>query len=183
MTDNDHSSVPPAPFPGTPEEWRAYLAEYRDWILRFAEDRDLSQLQKDGRAGYEPADEQLIEATEERLGVALPPSLRAFLLTSNGWSRVATYIDSLHSCADIHWFTDVHDGWVEEDDESDDVFKYGLIIAQNADLFLLDTSDVLDNGEYRAYILAVKYGALSDPCDSFSELLTLGRKELKELFY
>ncbi len=39
---------------------------------------------------------------------------------------------------------------------------------------------MLENGEYRAYLLAVKYGELSDPCDSFSELLTLGREEYKE---
>ncbi|UMP06926.1 SMI1/KNR4 family protein [Amycolatopsis sp. EV170708-02-1] len=182
MTDDEHNSVPPAPCPGTPDDWRAYLAEYRDWILSFADDSNLAQLRNDGRAGYEPADVQLIEETEERLGVPLPPSLRAFLLTSNGWGRVAGWIESLHSCAGIEWFTDVHDGWVDEDDESDDVFKYGLIVAEGEDLFLLDTSDVLDNGEYRAYLLAVKYGTLSEPCDSFSELLTLGRKELKETF-
>ncbi len=35
MTDDDQGgSVPPAPCPGTPEEWRAYLAEYSDWALR-----------------------------------------------------------------------------------------------------------------------------------------------------
>lgn len=182
MADNDHDDgVPPAPCPGTREEWHAYLVEYRDWILGCTDDRNLSQSRNDGCAGYQPADEQLIKATEERLGVALPPSLRAFLRTSNGWGRVAGWIDSLYSCADIEWFTDAYDGWVDEDDESDDVFRYGLIIAADEDVFLLDTSDVLNSGEYRAYLLAVKYGTLSDPCDSFSELLTLGRKKLKDI--
>jgi hypothetical protein len=199
MTDDDQSSsVPPAPCPGTPEEWRAYLTEYSDWALRSMDEEELADLldprfqlilsglseqQVSSRwLGYEPADEQLIAATEERLGVPLPPSLRAFLLTSNGWWRVAGWIDSLHPCADIEWFTKCFgEGWLNEDnDRSDDVFRYGLVIARGEDVFLLDTSDVLENGEYRAYLLAVKYGELSDPCDSFSELLTLGREEYKD---
>ncbi|MER5936926.1 SMI1/KNR4 family protein [Streptomyces sp. NPDC001928] len=198
MTDDDQSSVPPAPCPGTPEEWRAYLTEYSDWALRTLDEEELARLlgptyqllggglseqQVSSRwLGYEPADEQLIAATEERLGVPLPPSLRSFLRTSNGWWRVAGWIDSLHPCADIGWFTESFgEEWLNDDgDGSDDVFRHGLVIAQGEDVFLLDTSDVLETGEYRAYLLAVKYGTLDDPCDSFSELLTLGREEFKD---
>ncbi|WP_370325549.1 SMI1/KNR4 family protein [Amycolatopsis sp. WAC 04197] len=34
--------------------------------------------------GLKPATEQMITETEKRLGVPLPPSLRGFLLVSNG---------------------------------------------------------------------------------------------------
>ncbi len=69
--------------------------------------------------------------------MSLPPSLRAFLLVSNGWWRVAGWIDSLHPCADIEWFTDrFGEEWLDEDsDGSDDVFRYGLVIAQGETSF------------------------------------------------
>ncbi|MFE0687370.1 SMI1/KNR4 family protein [Streptomyces xiamenensis] len=186
MTDDAESSVPPAPCPGTPQEWRAYLAEYSEWYLSSLDEDEpgeVTQEQLDARwLGHDPADERTIAAAEERLGVALPPSLRAFLLTSDGWGRVAEWIDALRPCAEFGWFRDEHTGWVSEDGgEEEDVFRYGLQITRGEDVFLLDTSDVLENGEYRAYLLAVKYGELSDPCDSFSELLTVGREEIQEL--
>lgn len=193
MTDDTGSSVPPAPFPGTPDEWRAYLTGYSDWFLNSATDnylREVSEHQISDRwLGFEPADEQLIAATEKRLGVALPPSLRAFLLTSDGWGHVAGWTEALRPCAEIEWFHETHQSFVdavEEDEDEDDeidngVFRHSLSIARGEDAFLLDTREVLANGEYPAHHLAVKYGELSDPCTSFSELLTLGRTELADV--
>jgi hypothetical protein len=191
MTDDARSSVPPAPFPGTTDEWRVYLTEYSDWFLNNATDNylyDVSEQQISSRwVGYEPADEQLIAATEERLGVVLPPSLRAFLRTSDGWGPVAGWTDALRPCADIEWFHETHASFVDAAEEDDDeeldngVFRHSLSIARGEDAFLLDTREILPNGEYRAHHLAVKYGDLSEPCTSFSELLTLGRTELEDV--
>lgn len=188
--------------PVTAEQWRAYLTEYSDWYLRVTgltiEDVDdtvpmlspITTRQISARwLGHEPATGQMIAETEERLGVKLPPSLRGFLLVSNGWGPVSEWTDALSPCDDIDWFRNTHpaffpsgDGQVT-DNEEDTIVFFGrcLSIARGEDAFLLDTGEVSADGEYDAYLLAVKYGDAEGPCKSFSELIALGRAEIESL--
>jgi hypothetical protein len=79
--------------PLTVAEWRELLGSYSS---EFLNSRFLREAEADGRAqwmvsevqrrtgwlGYEPASEEAVRAAEERLGVALPPTYRNFLLAS-----------------------------------------------------------------------------------------------------
>jgi cell wall assembly regulator SMI1 len=53
--------------------------------------------------GYAPASEEEIRKLEARLGLALPPSYRAFLLTSNGWRRTTSFIGSIRPVGEVTW--------------------------------------------------------------------------------
>jgi len=197
MTADAGSGAPAARLPVTAEQWRAYLTEYSDWYLRVsdltAEDTvpmaGLTAQQVSARwLGYQPATEQMIAATEGRLGVKLPPSLRGFLLTSNGWGPVSEWTDSLSSCDEIDWFRNTNPGFFpavrQAADDDDGIFAFFarcLNIAQGEDALLLDTSEVSADGEYDAYLFAIKYGELEAPCKSFSELIALGRAEIAGL--
>lgn len=170
--------------PVTAHEWRAYLTEFSDWYLRdpqVIEDLDLTEEQLATRwLGREPATERMIAETEMRLGVPLPPSLRGFLLVSDGWGPVTEWTDKVLPCAEIDWFTSFHQDpeWVEDDPENE--FATSLMVADGEDVILLDTSQVSKSGEYAAYVLTVKYGELGDPMGSFGEVVVQGRAEIEE---
>lgn len=63
-----------------------------------------------GRRGATP--EEIVRC-EHRLGAIIPPSYRDFLLTSNGWGRLGTFIDHLWSAEEVGWFTPRHHHWIE----------------------------------------------------------------------
>jgi SMI1 / KNR4 family (SUKH-1) len=198
MTADAGSGPIPARLPVTAEQWRAYLTEYSDWFLRLTgltvEDTvpmvGPSAEQVSARwLGYEPATEEMIAATEERLAVRLPPSLRGFLLASNGWgAMVSQGADVISSCDEIDWFRNTHPGFFPDEDELAEredrhvyaIFARCLNVTQGADAFLLDTGELSADGEYDAYLFAIKYGTLEPPCKSFSDLIALGREEIAE---
>lgn len=194
MTTGAERGTYPASLPVTAEEWRAYLTEYSDWFVRVIEDTVPVMRLSAGQArapwlGNQPATPEMIAATEERLGVRLPPSLRGFLLASNGWGHMmAAGVDAISSCDEIDWFRNTHPGFFPEEAElagREDhhvyaIFARCLNVAQGSDAFLLDTGEVSAEGEYDAYLFAIKYGALASPCKSFGELIALGREEVAE---
>jgi hypothetical protein len=181
--------------PSTHEEWREYLAEYsRSYLSRATED-DLGTLDEQQIAaswqGYASASEQLLAETEERLGVRLPPSLRGFLLTSNGWTRVADGVERLCSCRDLAWFIETADGTAfykgarsvaradPKDQDLLELLRHGLTIAcGERDVWFLDTRRNTADGEYEGHHLALYDGKISDPYPSFSALFISGRQEI-----
>lgn len=188
-SDIPHSSA----LPVTAEQWLVYLGEYSAWFLSEAPERMRSQVTDEQRRtrwlGREPATEQLLAATEERLGVRLPPSLRGFLRTSDGWGPVSAWTSALSPCDQIDWFRNTDDDFIdgrreafEDDDEEmgeDDIFLHALSIALGDDTILLDTRSVSAEGEYEAYILAVSSGELHEPSASFSEVIAKGRAQIE----
>jgi len=44
-----------------------------------------------------------------------------------------------------------------------------------------EATSVAAEGEYEAYLLAVKYGSLHGPCASFSEVIAKGRAEIEHV--
>ena len=177
--------------PVNAEQWRLYLAEYNDWYLQLTASvhRGTEEQPQRRWLGCEPAGEQQIAATEERLGVRLPPSLRGFLLASNGWGPVSAYTSMLSPCEQIDWFHNTHDDFIDgfreaaEDvgDEiaEDEMFLHALSLAEGEDTILLDTRNASAEGEYEAYLLHVGGGHLSEPCSSFSEIIAHGRAEIE----
>jgi SMI1 / KNR4 family (SUKH-1) len=187
-----------APLPATPQEWRAYLTEYSDAFLSGATEDGLWAVEDDQISarwlGYQPASDQTLAETEERLGIPLPPSLRGFLLTSDGWGPVAGWVHHLYACSEIDWFRETDTGQMFLDLESGrpaepddafqdflDVVRHGLIIAEGEDVWLLDTRTAAAGGEYAAYQFAVKYGEMSEPYPSFAALVASGRQEIEGL--
>ena len=184
--------------PVTAEEWRPYLAEYSASYLSDPVNREhvwasLSEEQRQAEwMGREPATAEQIAAAEQRLGIALPPSLRGFLAASNGWGPVSAWTDGLCSTERIEWFRDHDEAFVDgylsgaEDspdgiDEETDIFLNALSVAYGEDTILLDTVHKSPDGEYEAYLLAVKYGELHETCASFSAAIAKGRTEIEDL--
>jgi hypothetical protein len=95
--------------------WGTLLAEISCAQL---EDRDLAVSMPDhklssGWLGEEGASEAEIACAEQRLGVKLPPSYRAFLAESNGFDNIGPFIYRLYNVAEIEWFRVRDPQWVE----------------------------------------------------------------------
>jgi HEAT repeat protein/cell wall assembly regulator SMI1 len=56
--------------------------------------------------------DQIIQ-TEQRLGIQLPPSYRAFLETSNGWTQASRSVPVLLPVEKIQWFRKHHRDWIQ----------------------------------------------------------------------
>jgi hypothetical protein len=183
--------------PTAPEEWREYLREYSRAYFSEATQDDLGAVDEQQIAarwlGYEPASEQMLAETEERLGVRLPPSLRGFLLTSDGWTRVAAWVDRLCPCRDIEWFIETGNGAAHyegarafatgdpDDQDFVELLRRGLTVAYGElDVWFLDTRKHTAGGEYEGYHLVLNDGQISDPYPTFSALFAGGRQEIEE---
>src|SRR4051812_23958063 len=66
-----------------------------------------------GWLGEPGATEAEITLTEQRLGVRLPPSYRAFLKETNGFDHIGYFIYRLYGCADIDWFRVRNQDWID----------------------------------------------------------------------
>ncbi|MFF6999585.1 SMI1/KNR4 family protein [Streptomyces sp. NPDC008313] len=137
--------------------------------------------QPGSRPGRVPATSEQVRAAEARLGVPLPPSLWAFLLVSNGCGPVSQYTEALRPCEEIDWFRRTHPAFVDSrrDTEDHDLFLHALCLTRGADAILLDTRTVSADGEYGAYLFAVKYGELDERYSSFDEVVLAGRSEIE----
>ena len=61
--------------------------------------------------GYPPASQQDIIAKENQLGITFPPSYKEFLLTSNGFRQVSTFLDNLHPVEKVEWAKNTEPQW------------------------------------------------------------------------
>ncbi|GAB3673279.1 SMI1/KNR4 family protein [Angustibacter aerolatus] len=119
-----------------------------------------------GWVGREPASEAALLAAEQRLGVRLPPSYRAFLAFSNGGDHEdsdpeqVTALYSLFPVEQVQWWRDngleeTIDGWEHYDDDEPELrlaMRASLLIADGDDggLWYLDPTKIED-GEWRAW--------------------------------
>lgn len=182
--------------PVTPGQWRRYLADFSAAFFARAAGSALWGLddrQVETRwLGYEPAGERDIDAAEERVGVRLPPSLRGFLLATDGWSRPADWVERVCPCRDIQWFRDTAAGapFIDtarrelprspDNDLFLELLGRMLTVADGDDVWLLDTGETSAAGEYPAYPLTLKYGVFLGHHPSFSALFAAGRSEIEE---
>jgi hypothetical protein len=182
--------------PVTQQQWRRYLTGFNDAFFAKATGSDLWGLDDQQVAsrwlGYDPASEQDLDAAEKRLGVPLPPSLRGFLLTTDGWGRPADWVDRVCPCRDIQWFRDTPAGSSFIDQASHELphgpdngrflemLSHMLTIADGEDVWLLNTGEVSAYGEYPAYPLMLKFGVFLGHHSGFSALFAAGRSEVEE---
>ncbi|UMP06940.1 SMI1/KNR4 family protein [Amycolatopsis sp. EV170708-02-1] len=181
------------PSPSTVVEWREFLRRYNSEFLNSSY---LRRAEAEGRAkwlmtegqrqagwlGHEPASEEAILATEARLGVALPPTYRNFLLAGNGWSSMAYSLD-LVKVEEIGWFSEADPGllaaWSEPgmEDFADWVtlLKRCVLISNDdggsGGNWLLHVDGNAENSEWTAYEWWPGDGSDPEPFDNFAVLV------------
>jgi HEAT repeat protein len=86
----------------TTDQWQKFLQKWSDdWLCT---DREFpASIRKTRWLGNKPATQEQIEELEKRLGYRLPPSYRAFLLTTNGWNFVGSTTERIRPVAKIEW--------------------------------------------------------------------------------
>ncbi|WP_336050176.1 SMI1/KNR4 family protein [Streptomyces sp. CA2R101] len=173
------------------EQWRPFLTRWsEEWILGHDPERDApldDEVIRDGWLGFAPASADEVAAAEARLGRGLPPSLREFLLTTNGWRDAGTFIYRLAGTSELAWLadSDENSGWIdayretEFADEDEGEEPEGEILARalrlsldgDAAVMLLDPADVDARGEWAGYWLASWSGRGPQRFDSFHDLM------------
>ncbi|MCX4432054.1 MULTISPECIES: SMI1/KNR4 family protein [Streptomyces] len=177
--------------------WRPFLEQWSaEWIAGHDPDKDAPLAQevvRDAWLGFAPASEAEVAAAEARLGRRLPPSLREFLLVTNGWRDAGNFIYRLAGAAELEWLRDTDDRtwievWedlaeddVEEDEDGEEAFGVQeakvlarclrLSLAGDAAVMLLDPDDVDVDGEWAAYWLASWSGEGPERYGSFHGLM------------
>ncbi|MFC5201050.1 SMI1/KNR4 family protein [Streptomyces kaempferi] len=177
--------------------WRPFLEQWSaEWIAGNDPDKDAPLAQevvRDAWLGFAPASEAEVTAAEARLGRRLPPSLREFLLVTNGWRDAGNFIYRLAGAAELEWLRDTDDRtwievWedlaeddVEEDEDGEEAFgvQEAKVLARclrlslegDAAVILLDPDDVDVDGEWAAYWLASWSGEGPERYDSFHGLM------------
>ncbi|HET8659968.1 MAG TPA: SMI1/KNR4 family protein [Micromonosporaceae bacterium] len=139
-----------------------------------------------GWLGFDPASEAAVEAAEHRLGSRLPPSLREFLLVTDGWKNAGNFVHQLAGTAELAWLRDTEEAhWIkayaglagEDPDGGDEpgypVLKRSLRLSTSADsaVVVLDPGDVGPDGEWAAYFLASWTGTGPERHGSFADLM------------
>ncbi|MGW5861367.1 SMI1/KNR4 family protein [Streptomyces sp. NPDC055239] len=185
----------------TPEEWRVFLEGYGELYVKVrAEGEELVDLLDDDQLealdrgervepwlGEAPAREEALVASEERLGVRFPPSLRGFFLASDGWTRLDGWVDDVHPCGSVVWMRDSEAGRsviatydsIPGNEDDVQLFRRSIEIARGEDFWLLDPTDVGPGGEWAAYEFAPKYGDTTK-YPSFSALFHSGYASMEE---
>ncbi|WP_336211024.1 SMI1/KNR4 family protein [Nonomuraea sp. LPB2021202275-12-8] len=161
--------------------WESFLHRWNEELLATGVEPD-SMLDKpvtDGWLGYSPASAEQVRAAEERLGCTLPPSLREFLLVTDGWQAAGAFGGEVRGAGELGWLRDLDPMWSEAYDDID-VFadevaalRRGLMISEGADagVLFLDPGDVDDKGEWAAYELFSWSGSGPERHGSFHELM------------
>ncbi|ARF63604.1 MULTISPECIES: SMI1/KNR4 family protein [Streptomyces] len=190
-----------APVLTTPEEWRGFLKRYGELYVKVrADDEEVEDLLDEEQSealdrgervvpwlGETPAREEALAASEERLGVRFPPSLRGFFLASDGWMPLDGWVDGIHPCDRVVWMRDSEAGsrvigtYASIPGNEDEVrlFRRSVEIARGEDYWLLDPTDVGPDGEWAAYEFAPKYGDITE-YPGFSALVHSGYESMEE---
>ncbi len=158
----------------TPDRWRELLSTWSTEIIAIEEYRQElpPEVVASGWLGYPPATPSEIAAVEERLGIALPPSYRAFLSVTNGWRMTTTFIKRVRPVGEVAWYRDVEPEllaiWLEaEQSPMDQRVKtdhtnttgYGLQAALTVSdygdgMYMLIPQRIAANGEWPAWFFA-----------------------------
>ncbi|MFG3438460.1 SMI1/KNR4 family protein [Nonomuraea sp. NPDC047897] len=153
--------------------WKPFLQRWSaEWYLAHPdEERD-----GDPWLGCRPAAEDEIRSLEKRLGCVLPPSLREFLLVTNGWRHAGNFVWSLRGTGEIGWlaelepmWADVYAGGDEEDQEPATARSLLISLEADAGVVYLDPGDVDERGEWAAYDVFSWTGRGPDRHGSFYE--------------
>jgi hypothetical protein len=165
------------------EAWKPFLKRWSEEWLSVNKEEPISAFEEPvtGWLGFPPAAEAEVAAVEKRLGCALPPSFRNFLLVTDGWRWAGKFVGRLRGTSDIGWLRDLDPMWIEdfedldEEDDADEsaILRRGLLISdeEDAGILFLDPEDVDEHGEWAAYELFSWRAAGPERHGSFHELM------------
>ncbi|MFJ5261962.1 SMI1/KNR4 family protein [Streptomyces sp. NPDC088387] len=173
--------------------WRDFLAAHSVDVMREREYpyewRRYSEEQLDsGWLGREGATEEELVSAEERLGIRLPPSYRAFLTASNGFSHLGPFNWEMRTTHNVDWFRSAEPGiWAilrEGDAELTAFMDRVLLVSDESDAqhWLLDPGTVSLDREWTAVIWAGWHPGFSDVCPSFGDLVAQERASYEGLW-
>jgi HEAT repeat protein len=161
------------------DEWRPFLQTWSaEWLS--TDEHFPEAVRQGGWLGFDPASPTRVARAERRLGFALPPTYRAFLLTTNGWRKTSPLIKRLRSVEKVKWLEvedpQMLDIWCEIEDNSyghmaEEYFAYDgrpifdtrhlkwcLTIADpvpgDSMVYLLCPAVVTEDGEWEAWRFA-----------------------------
>ena len=158
-------------------DWRSFLTRWSQQLTNteLAKRIDPPSESPDW-LGFAPATEADIAELEKNLGVILPPSYRAFLLTTNGWRRTTPFISRIRPAAEVNWFRVENEQWAEiysedgsnledteyyvygEDGAPDHRAEHVRSLIQISDVedgvYLLNPEAVTPDGEWEAWFFA-----------------------------
>jgi hypothetical protein len=142
-------------------DWRGLLTQWsRELIAAADADEELrgeltSEVAASGWLGFPPATEEQVAAVESRLGVALPPSYRAFLSATNGWRFPRPFISRLWSTEELDWLAAVDQEGIEAWRSGEEYIEQGPLLVPSvpdAEYFRYD-ADGVATGDMRSEYL------------------------------
>ncbi|MFB7992967.1 SMI1/KNR4 family protein [Streptomyces sp. NPDC056002] len=187
-------------------EWGPLLERWsEEWLegLAAEEPDEFAELDEEivrGRwLGFGPADPARMTALEERvraqgIDVPLPPSLRSFLETTDGWRHAGGFVqllagaDRIASYDDPYGLQAMYEEHLDPDPTEEEVLRAGmwgraLQLSLDSDMtdVLLDPGDVGADGEWAVYVYHGWGGELPDRYDSFRAFMEAMYKEFYRL--
>ncbi|MFJ2770962.1 SMI1/KNR4 family protein [Streptomyces sp. NPDC087300] len=175
------------------EEWlEALAAEDPEEFDELDED-----MVRDRWLGFAPADPADIAALEERLGQEgtpepLPPSLRSFLQTSDGWRHAGGFVYLLAGAGDIGRYGDPYDFGrsyeaalgaepTEEEVRRAGMWRRAVQLSVDSDMtdVLLDPGDVDADGEWAVYVY---HGWSGEPPDRYASFRAFMEDMYKQFY-
>ncbi|MEU6669127.1 SMI1/KNR4 family protein [Streptomyces sp. NPDC046727] len=187
-------------------EWGPLLKRWsEEWLQALAakEPEEFEELDEDvvreRWLGFAPADPTRIAALEERIRglgieVPLPPSLRSFLETTDGWRHAGGFVYLLAGAERIESYGDpyelqklyeenLHENPAEEETLRAGMWGRALQLALDSDMtdVLIDPGDVGADGEWAVYVYHGWGGDFPDRYDSFRAFMEGMYKEFYRL--
>ncbi|MFC5751932.1 SMI1/KNR4 family protein [Actinomadura rugatobispora] len=140
------------------DAWRPWLERWsEEWIDAHDPERDRphdDDVLRHRWLGFAPAAPERIAAAEARLGRALPPSFREFLLVTDGWRYAGSFIWRLGGAGEIGWMRDLDAHWIEAYAPNIPARALQISLEGDAAVLFLDPGDVDPDGEWAAYFQA-----------------------------
>ncbi len=145
--------------------WAKLLKQWNDYVLVSPLAEQLpADVRSSGWLGFAPATDQQLAAAEQRLGIPLPPSFRAFLKVSNGWRRATQAIERIWGTEDLVWFRTGHRDWIsaytrptpygsDADVCDEEYFGYGQRAEDFRRPHLKETLQISEVGDAAVYLL------------------------------
>ncbi|HEY2587712.1 MAG TPA: HEAT repeat domain-containing protein [Tepidisphaeraceae bacterium] len=146
-------------------DWAAFLRKWNKEMLASPMAKDLPEsVREAGWLGFPQATEPQIAEAERRLGIALPPSYKAFLLVSNGWHKTGHAIDRVWPIDQADWFRVTDPDWVasfsapssyveREPVPDDEYFAYDQWVEDFRTEHLAETLQISEVGDAAVYLL------------------------------
>ncbi|MFF8917172.1 SMI1/KNR4 family protein [Streptomyces sp. NPDC015032] len=174
------------------DNWKFFLERWsRHWVAtrdlldpEEVEEEADSEAVVAGSLALPAATEEQVVALEQRLGLVLPPSYRAFLQVSNGWRHASSSIYLMGVAERVERHGDPFDLRKLYEENLDErsgqaerlmagMWDRSLQLSQDSDMtdVLLDPGDVGEDGEWAVYVYRGWSGDFPDRYPSFAEFM------------